>query len=51
MLRPYVPVPADQHWFWAEKWQRMEREADEDVKAGRVRTSADVEDFLIELDS
>ena len=26
-LRPVLPVPADQAWFWTERWQAMEREA------------------------
>src|SRR4051794_25765831 len=25
LLRPHVPVPADQAWFWTDRWQRMER--------------------------
>lgn len=51
VLRPHVPVPADQAWFWTDKWQQMEREADEDIKAGRVKRSENVDDFLRELDS
>lgn len=35
-LRPVLPVPADQRWFWTERWQAMEREVDEHVAAGRV---------------
>lgn len=35
-LRAVLPVPADQAWFWTERWQRMEREVDEDVAAGRT---------------
>jgi hypothetical protein len=35
-LVPVVAVPADQAWFWAERWQAMEREADADVAAGRT---------------
>jgi len=49
-LRPHVPVPADQRWFWSERWQQMEREADADVAAGRVARSDDVDEFLAELD-
>ena len=37
-LIPVVAVPADQAWFWTERWQQMEREADADVAAGRVTT-------------
>jgi bifunctional DNA-binding transcriptional regulator/antitoxin component of YhaV-PrlF toxin-antitoxin module len=39
-LRPVVPVPADQQWFWADRWQRMERAVDAHVSAGRVTTVA-----------
>lgn len=50
-LRPHVPVPADQVWFWSERWQRMEREADEDIAAGRTKTFDSAEDFLADLDT
>lgn len=26
----------DQSWFWTKRWQQGEKEADEDIKAGRV---------------
>lgn len=47
-LRPIVDVPADQAWFWTERWQQMEREADEDFAAGRFE-SADSLEELIEI--
>jgi len=49
-LRAHVPVPADQRWFWTERWQRMEREADADVAAGRVERFDSVDEFLADLD-
>ena len=49
-LHPLASVPADQRWFWTERWQRMEREADADVTAGRVRAYEDVDDLLTTLD-
>ena len=49
-LRAHVPVPADQRWFWTERWQRMEREADDDVAAGRVERFDSVDEFLADLD-
>lgn len=49
-LHPLASVPADQRWFWTERWQRMEREADEDVAAERVRRHDDVDDLLAALD-
>lgn len=50
-LRPHVPVPADQQWFWSERWQRMEQEVDEHVAAGRVRTHDSRDEFLAHLDT
>ena len=35
-LRAVLPVAADQAWFWTDKWQAMEREADADIAAGRL---------------
>ncbi len=44
-LRPHVPVPADQQWFWTERWQAREREVDAHVAAGEVKTHESAEDF------
>jgi AbrB family looped-hinge helix DNA binding protein len=51
VLRPHVAVPADQAWFWTERWQQMEREADDAIGAGRVTVNEDVDDLLADLDS
>lgn len=50
-LRPHVAVPSDQLWFWRERWQKMEAEADADVAAGRTRTHDSPEDFMAHLDA
>lgn len=34
-------VDADQAWFWTKRWQEGEKEADEDIKAGRVHSFPD----------
>lgn len=47
---PESAIPADQRGFWSERWQRMEREADADVAAGRVARLGFPEDLLAELD-
>ncbi len=49
-LRPLLPVPADQSWFWTERWQAMEREADEDIAAGRLTTHDSVDAMFEYLD-
>ncbi len=41
---------AGQEWFWSERWQRMEREADEAIAAGRVEHFDDLDSFLAGLD-
>ncbi len=50
-LRPSLPVPADQVWFWEERWQNREREVDEFVAAGEVTVHADGDGFLDHLTS
>jgi AbrB family looped-hinge helix DNA binding protein len=50
-LRPVLPVPADQRWFWTERWQAMEREVDADIAAGHETTFDSAEAFLDYLDS
>ena len=50
VLRPHVAVPADQVWFWTERWQQMEREADDAIAARRVTVNDDVDDLLANLD-
>ena len=46
-IRPVLPVLADQHWFWSERWQAMEHEVDDNVAAGHV-TVFDGPDALFE---
>ena len=50
-LRPALPVPADQVWFWTEHWQEREREVDEHVVAGHVTVHESVDDFLDHLNT
>lgn len=49
-LHPLIAVPVDQAWFWTDRWQAMEREADEDVAAGRLVVTEGPDQFLSELD-
>ena len=50
-LRPTLPVPVDEMWFWTEGHQAAEREAEEDQNAGRYRTFDDADAFLADLES
>ena len=49
-LRPRITIDASQAWFWTERWQKMERDADADVSTGRTFTTSSVMEFLDELD-
>lgn len=43
-------VPPDQAWFWTERWQKMEREAQQDIDAGRVLQFDNVDEMIAWLD-
>lgn len=45
-LRPALPVPAEQRWFWQERWQERERQVDEHVSAGDVIVHEDGDALL-----
>ena len=48
-LHPLLPHRADQAWFWSERWQAMEQEAQDDIAAGRFETFGSSEEFLADL--
>ena len=43
-------IDPEQAWFWTREWQAKEREADDDLAAGRVTRYTSDEDFLAALD-
>jgi hypothetical protein len=44
-------IDPTQSWFWTTRWQEMERQADEDIAAGRVATFDDADAFVADLRS
>ena len=50
ILLPKKLVDKSQAYFWTRKWQEGEREADEDIKAGRVKTFSSVKELIEDLD-
>ena len=50
-LVPVVAVPADQAWFWTDRWQAMEREADADIAAGRATVVEGADELIAHLDA
>jgi hypothetical protein len=49
-LHPHRLIPQSQAWFWTERWQELEREADAEYAAGRFKSFATPEEFLAELE-
>lgn len=49
-LMPVIAVPADQAWFWTDRWQVMEREADADIAAGRATIVEGIDELIGHLD-
>ncbi|MFE9934590.1 AbrB/MazE/SpoVT family DNA-binding domain-containing protein [Streptomyces sp. NPDC005533] len=43
-------IRTDQAWFWTERWQAGEREASEDIAAGRTVRHEDVDSMFAHLD-
>ena len=41
----------DQAWFWTERWQTMECEADAEIAAGHITVFEDVDAFIASLDA
>lgn len=44
-----VRVPKDQAWYWTERWQTMEREADEAIKRRDYKAFDSVEALITDL--
>jgi len=50
VLMPKKLVDKSQAYFWTKRWQNAEREAGEDIKAGRVKTFDSVDELIKDLD-
>jgi len=50
VLTPKKLVDQSQAYFWSPEWQAAEREASDDIAAGRVHAARDVEALFAQLD-
>ena len=50
VLIPKRLVDKNQAYFWTKKWQDAEKEADENVRAGRVKVFDSVEELTKDLE-
>ena len=46
-----TPTCSDQAWFWTSEWQAMEREADDDLDAGRCEDFETLDDMIADLET
>jgi len=44
-------IDKDQAWWWTEEWQKKEREAERDIKEGKVKRFTNVEGLIKDLHS
>ncbi len=48
-LVPPQHIPKEQHYFYTDEWQEKERQADKELKAGRVEKFLDVDSLIRNL--
>lgn len=50
IIVPKKIIDAQQAWFWSREWQDAEKEADADIRAGRVKKFKTAEELIEDLD-
>lgn len=50
VITPKKTIDAEQSWFWTKEWQEAEKEADADLKSGRVKKFETIEELIEDLD-
>ena len=50
VLEPKLLISKDQAYFYTKEWQIGEREAEKDIKEGRVTKTRDIDELFNELD-
>jgi len=51
VVSPAQVIPPEQAWFWSERWQQMEHEAQADLASGRVKEFPNLSSALENLDA
>jgi len=49
LMKPAKLIDPSQAYFWTKEWQEGEREAEEDIRKGRVRRSKGVRELMRDL--
>jgi AbrB family looped-hinge helix DNA binding protein len=51
VLVPKQLIDKDQTWFWTQDWQAAEREAEDDLRTGRVKAFETLDELIADLDA
>jgi bifunctional DNA-binding transcriptional regulator/antitoxin component of YhaV-PrlF toxin-antitoxin module len=51
LLKPAKLIDPSQAYFWTKEWQEGEREADEDIRTGRVKTIKSIKELMRDLNN
>lgn len=46
VISPVVAMAKDQAWFWTDEWQQQEKEVDEDIKFGIIKTTNNFDELV-----
>lgn len=50
VLIPQETIDKDQAWFWTERWQKLEAEAESNIRRGKVKGFDSVEELFDEME-
>lgn len=50
IIVPKKAIDAEAAWFWTKEWQEGEKEAEQDIRTGKVKKFKSVEDLIKDLD-
>lgn len=50
IIIPKETIDAEQSWFWTKEWQEAEKEAEVDLRRGRVKRFKTVEELIKDLE-
>ena len=49
LMEPQMVIPKDQAYFYTPEWQKGEKEAEEDIRKGRVTKTKNLKELLRKL--
>ncbi|MEK6645673.1 MAG: AbrB/MazE/SpoVT family DNA-binding domain-containing protein [Candidatus Firestonebacteria bacterium] len=49
LLKPLKTIDASQSWFWTKEHQQVEKEAEKELKTGKMKSSKNVKHLIYEL--